>query len=151
VGNCPICASPETPIATPSGQTRIADLVPGDLVYSVHEGAVMAVPVLRAGSTPVRAHRVVRITLEGGAVLEMSAGHPTGRGVPFGELRPHAAFDDLLDVGSVEVVPYTFDRTYDILPDSSTGTYFAAGAWVGSTLAPAPAEPEARAFDGVAP
>lgn len=32
-------------------------------------------------------------------------------------------------------VPYPFDATYDILPDSDSGAYFAAGALVGSTLA----------------
>ena len=35
---------------------------------------------------------------------------------------------------SVTVVPYAQPFTYDILPDSSTGTYFTAGALMGSTL-----------------
>jgi hypothetical protein len=39
-------------------------------------------------------------------------------------------------VVSVLVVPYTEPFTYDILPDSETGVYFAAGAAIGSTLAP---------------
>jgi len=133
---CPICAAPDTPVATPSGERRLAELRPGDQVFSVHDGAVVAVPVVRTGSTPVRGHHVVRVTLTNGAVLQMSAGHPTGRGVPFGELEPSDAFDDLLGVRAVEIVPYLHDRTYDILPDSSTGTYFAGGAWVGSTLTP---------------
>jgi hypothetical protein len=32
-------------------------------------------------------------------------------------------------------VPYLHDATYDILPDSSSGAYFASGVLIGSTLA----------------
>ena len=35
---------------------------------------------------------------------------------------------------SAEMVPYTHDRTYDILPASDSGTYVAGGALIGSTL-----------------
>jgi hypothetical protein len=38
------------------------------------------------------------------------------------------------EVASIRVVPYGHDATYDILPDSDTGTYFAGGALIGSTL-----------------
>jgi hypothetical protein len=131
---CPVCASPDTPIATPFGDRPIASLMPGDLVYSVHEGATVAVPILRVGSTRVFSHRVVRLTLDSGAMIELSAGHPTADGRKFGELRPGSSLDDVHSVRAVEVVPYRHDATYDILPASSTGTYFAGGALVGSTL-----------------
>jgi hypothetical protein len=85
--------------------------------------------------TPVLAHRVVRVVLGGGRVLEISAGHPTADGRRFGALRSGSLLDEQHTVTSAEVVPYEHDATYDILPDSSTGTYFAAGALVGSTLA----------------
>ena len=39
-----------------------------------------------------------------------------------------------LSVQTIELIPYAYDRTYDILPSSSTGSYFAAGALLGSTL-----------------
>ena len=42
-----------------------------------------------------------------------------------------------MDVVRVELVPYGHDFTYDILPASDSGTYFAGVALVGSTLAPA--------------
>lgn len=42
---------------------------------------------------------------------------------------------DLHEIISAEVVPYQHAFTYDVLPGSSTGTYFAAGALMGSTLA----------------
>jgi hypothetical protein len=100
----------------------------------VDEGAIIAVPVLRVGNTRVFSHRVVRLTLDSGAVIELSAGHPTADGRTFGELRAGSRLDELHSVESVEVVPYRHDATYDILPASSTGTYFAAGALVGSTL-----------------
>jgi hypothetical protein len=133
-GACPICASPDTPIATPDGDRPIAELSVGDLVYSVQGGATVAVPIARAGSTPVRGHSVVRVKLDSGATLEISAGHPTADGRTFGDLRAGDALDTTHAIGAVEVVPYRHDRTYDILPASDTGTYYAAGALIGSTL-----------------
>ena len=131
---CPICASPDTPIATPAGERPIAELVPGDLVYSVEGEAIVVVPVVRVGRTRVTGHRVVRVTLDQGTVIEMSAGHPTFDGRRFGELRVGERFDDTHRVVALEVIPYEHDATYDILPASTTATYYAAGALVGSTL-----------------
>ena len=50
------------------------------------------------------------------------------------------AADDRLDgvrIVSAELVPYRHSHTYDILPASDTGTYYAGGVLVGSTLATA--------------
>jgi hypothetical protein len=132
---CPICAAPDTPIATPEGDRAIAELRVGDLVYSVDHGAIVAVPIVRAGSTPVQDHRALRILLQGGARLEISPGHPMADGRPLSELRAGGWLDEQHAVEAVELVPYAYARTYDILPASSTGTYFAAGALLGSTLA----------------
>jgi hypothetical protein len=132
-GSCPICAAPTTLIATPSGEREIASLRVGDWVYSVNDGAIEAVKIVALGSTPVTQHSVVRVTLKGGAVLEISPGHPTADGRLFGEL----GRGDLLDGTEIDdagLVPYVYDRTYDILPGSDTGTYFASGALIGSTL-----------------
>ena len=131
-----ICNSPDTPIATPQGDRAIATLRVGDLVYSVDHGAVVAVPVLRATRTPVFHHRVVHLELDSGVVLEISSLHPTADGRTLGGLRA----GDVLDgarVLSAQRVPYRFEHTYDILPASDTGTYFAAGVRLGSTLAAA--------------
>jgi len=130
-----VCASPETLIATPTGERRITDILPGDLVYSADGNALRAVPVLRIGQTPVYHHHVMRVALADGAVLEMSAGHPTADGRTFGQLRAGDVLDGVAIVSS-ELVPYRFSRTYDILPASRTGTYVAAGRLVGSTLSP---------------
>jgi hypothetical protein len=146
-GTCPTgctscqCTSPETPIATPAGDRPIASLAEGDLVYSVHQGAIVAVPIRSVQRVPAKDHVVMRVELEGGAVLEISPGHPTADGRTFAELQ---AGGTLGGMAIVDVRPqrYRHDATYDILPDSETGTYFAAGALVGSTLAP-PAMPAA--------
>lgn len=138
-GTCPkgcvgcVCASPDTPIATPSGERPIAELRAGDLVYSVEGDAVVTVPILRVNRNPVDHHRVVRVVLDSGRVLAISAPHPTADGRTFGELHAGEKLDGHLVV-SAELVPYRHAHTYDILPASSTGAYYAAGALVGSTL-----------------
>ena len=134
-----VCASPDTPIATPAGERPIADIKVGDLVYSVEHDTIRAVPVARIGRHVAERHRVVRVHLSSGSVLEISASHPTADGRMFGDLR-HG--DELggLSIGTVETVPYTHEYTYDILPASSTGYYFAGGAMIGSTLTPILAE-----------
>jgi hypothetical protein len=40
-----------------------------------------------------------------------------------------------VEILSARSVPYAHDRTFDILPDSDTGTYYAGGVLIGSTLA----------------
>jgi hypothetical protein len=136
------CASPDTPIATPTGDVPIAELQIGDLVYSVDRDAIVAVPIVQLHRQPARGHAVPRLFLENRQTLEISAGHPTADGRTFGDL---GSGDRLggIRIKWVLQVPYRFDFTYDILPASSTGTYFAAGAWIGSTLAPP--EPRSRA------
>ena len=127
------CAAPNTPIATPTGERAIAALRPGDLVYSVDRGEVRAVRIIAVKRLPVSHHLVMRIALETGRVLSISAEHPLADGRLVRDLR---AGDLLHGVGvlSAELVPYEFDSTYDIYPDSDSGTYFAAGALMGSTL-----------------
>jgi hypothetical protein len=144
-GTCPmgcaplcICADPNTPIATPQGERAIAELREGDLVYSIDRGALAVVPIVRTHSEAVSHHSVMRIELRSGASLLISPGHPTADGRRFADL--HAA--DVLDgvvITSAQLVPYEHDATYDILPASDTGAYFAGGVLIGSTLAPADA------------
>ena len=127
------CASPDTPIATPRGDRAIAELARGDLVYSIDGDQIRAVPILRVNRTPVVNHRVLRVTFENGRSIEMTAGHPLADGYPLSVLRPGS---ELLGgtVASVTSIPYRHDATYDILPDSTSGAYFASGVLIGSTL-----------------
>lgn len=111
----------------------MSSLVEGDLVYSVHRGAIVAVPIRRTQRNPVTNHFVMRVELADGRVLEISAGHPTADGHSFGELKRGSMLGSVA-VTKVERVAYKHPFTYDILPDSDTGTYFAAGALVGSTM-----------------
>ncbi|MDD9938572.1 MAG: hypothetical protein OXT09_33490, partial [Myxococcales bacterium] len=129
------CNAPDTPIATPDGERPIASLRAGDLVYSIDGAAIVAVPVLMAVENPVQDHEVVRLSLEGGAVLEISAGHPLGDGRSIGDLQDGERYDGLR-IESAERVGYAHPNTYDVLPDSSSGVYFAAGMPLRSTLKP---------------
>lgn len=140
-GTCPVgcaplcmCAAPDTPIATPDGERPIASLRVGDLVFSVDGDAVVAVPIVATHQTPVSDHRVVRVTLDNGVTLEITGGHPTADGRTFADLFAGSRLGDL-SIAAVEEVPYAHPFTYDILPGSSSGTYFAGGALIGSTLA----------------
>ena len=138
------CASPDTPIATPTGETPIASLSVGDLVLSVDHGVVAAVPIRAVRRQPVSGHRVVEVALRDGATLHVSAMHPTADGRLFGARAP----GDWLggkEVVTARDVPYRYDATYDILPDSDTATYFAEGALIGSTLAAQPPRHAPRA------
>jgi hypothetical protein len=139
-GTCPpgcaplcACASPDTPIATPTGERAIGSLVVGDLVYSAHHGALAVVPVAQVHRTPVKAHQVVRVVLATGRVLDVSAGHPTADGRTFADLA-HGGQLDGIAVASARLVPYAYPYTVDILPSSDSGTYVAAGVLIGSTL-----------------
>jgi hypothetical protein len=117
--HCAVCASPDTPIATPEGERAIA--------------AIRPVMIARVSQTPVAGHSVVRVTVAGGRTLEISGPHPTADGRSFADLRSGTELDGRY-VESVEVVPYGHLFTYDILPASDSGTYFAAGMRIGSTL-----------------
>ncbi|MBN2192013.1 MAG: hypothetical protein JW751_04295 [Polyangiaceae bacterium] len=134
-----VCASPDTPIATPTGERPIASLSVGDIVFSVDRGEVVAVPLRKVSRARARlGHQVVRVVLATGSVLEVSGPHPTADGRTFGELRAGGQLGGV-EMVDVEMVPYRHAFTYDILPASDSGTYFAGGALIGSTIAEASA------------
>ncbi len=65
---------------------------------------------------------------------------PLALGLADGRTMGDLAADDRLDgvrIVSAALIPYRYSHTYDILPASDTGTYYADGVLVGSTLAPA--------------
>jgi hypothetical protein len=115
------------------GNVAISNLHPGDLVYSEHEGALVAVPLLKVARRPAAGHLIVHVVTAKGAVLNISGPHPTADGRKFADLK----VGDLLDGDTIimrELRPYPHAFTYDILPASSTGTYVANGLLIGSTL-----------------
>jgi hypothetical protein len=133
--NCPICLAASTLIATPLGPRVVTSLAPGMLVWTESAaGARIAVPVLEVGSTQVpTGHLMVHLRLADGRELWASPGHRTADGRQLGAL----ATGDIVDGARVtlwELVPYDGDRTYDLLPSGPTGTYWADGILLASTL-----------------
>jgi hypothetical protein len=63
----------------------------------------------------------------------VSPGHPTADGRRVGDLVAGDALDGA-HVLSAERMPYLGGATYDILPAGATGTYWANGVLLGSTL-----------------
>lgn len=135
--NCPICLAFGTRIDTPSGPKPVQELEAGMVVWSIDAaGRRVEAAILSTARTPVGAgHLLAHVRLDDGRELWASPGHPTADGRRLGELRP----GDILDGGRVVMaatVPYGHDATYDLLPASATGAYWANGVLLGSTLVP---------------
>jgi hypothetical protein len=105
----------------------------GDLVWSIHGGEKVAVPIVWVNLTRVENHKVVAVQLGNGATIEMSRNHPTADGRPFEALTVGESMDGQAITG-LTLNPYPYTHTFDILPDSDTGIYFTGGFPVGSTL-----------------
>jgi hypothetical protein len=134
--NCPICLAASTLIATPGGPVRVVDIKPGMLVWTAtRNGERVAVAVFEVGSIQVPAgHLMVHLVLADNRELLASPGHRTADGRALGSL----AAGDALDGSTIklwELVSYSGDRTYDLLPAGATGTYWANGILLSSTLA----------------
>jgi hypothetical protein len=133
--NCPICLAAGVLIATPSGEVPVQDVTVGMTVWTTdRRGLRIRGVVLRVGSSaaPI-GHEVVRLTLADGRSVVASPGHPTGDGRRVGDLKP----GDMLDgsrIVTAQLIPYAGAATYDLLPSGPTGTYFANGVLLGSTL-----------------
>jgi hypothetical protein len=132
---CPICLAAGTLIAAPAGALRVIDIKAGMLVWTAdRQGRRVAAAVLEVGSTQVPAgHLMVHLVLADGRELLASPGHRAADGRALGSL----AAGDTLDGSTIvrwELVPYSGDRTYDLLPAGATGTYWANGVLLSSTL-----------------
>ena len=131
---CPICLARGTRIATPSGDVAVEDLNVGDLVWTLDAGVRVAVPLVEIGSTPVpTTHRVVRLRLSDGRAVDVSPGHPTADGRKVGDLRGGDDYDGAIVMGAT-LSPYSGGSTFDVLPAGASGTYWANGVLLGSTL-----------------
>src|SRR5258706_9495181 len=132
---CPICLAAATLISTPTGNVRVTDVKPGTIVWTAGaDGARIAEPVIEVGSIQVPAgHLMVHLVLADGRELLASPGHRTADGRQLGSL----ATGDHLDGSTIarwELVPYTVDRAYDLLPAGQTGPDWANGVLLSSTL-----------------
>jgi hypothetical protein len=134
---CPICLARGTRIDTPDGPRAVEELRVGDLVWTLdaNRGRV-AVPLLAIGSVRAPAdHRVVHLVLADGRELWASPGHPLADGRKLGDLRPGDTVDGSEVVSSGRVA-YTGGSTFDILPAGVSGSYWADGVALRSTLRP---------------
>lgn len=138
---CPICLASNTMIDAPDGPIGVKDVKVGTIVWSVdRQGERIASEVIRASRSQVPAtHRVVHLVMTDGREVWVSPDHPTADGRRVAELRVGDAYENGT-VAAAGTVPYWDTATYDLLPASNTGTYWANGILLGSTLA-APSPP----------
>lgn len=133
-GQCRRCLSSASVIATPLGDVSVMDLRVGDIVWTTDAAGNRIVrPLVKVSHVPAIGHRVVHLVLADGRSLDVSGPHPTADGQLVGDLQVGDAYDGSV-VASAEVKPYEGSATYDILPASETGFYWANGILMGSTL-----------------
>ncbi|HEV2005378.1 MAG TPA: Hint domain-containing protein [Candidatus Limnocylindrales bacterium] len=132
---CPICLARGTKIATPDGEVAVEALKPGDPVWTLDRlGRRVPAVVDKIGSMPVPAgHEVIHLVLADGRAVLVSPGHPLPDRRAVAALRIGDAFDGSV-VASAARLPYDGGRTFDLLPSGGTGTYWANGIELGSTL-----------------
>ncbi len=133
--NCPRCLAEGTKISTPKGEIPVQNIKEGDLVYTLNsKNQKIASKVLRTSSIEVPPnHQVINLRLKDGRNLQVSPNHPTADGITTDKLKAGDKYNESIVV-SAQKINYTKDRTYDLLPDSDTGYYFANGILMGSTL-----------------
>ena len=132
---CPICLGARTRVATPGGSVRVSELRRGDRVWTrAADGSRQAVVVLKtARRTFTHSVPLVRLVLDDGRRLTVSARHPTAEGRPVGGLTRGG----WLDGSRIKALTVVFEppgATYDLLPSGATVTYWADGVLLRSTL-----------------
>jgi hypothetical protein len=132
---CPICLAAGVRIATPFGDIPVENLREGMAVWTTdRHGRRILGTVLRVGymQAPL-GHEVIRLSLADGRSVTASPNHPTADGRTVGALHPGDVFDGSVVVAA-RPIGYADGATYDLLPSGPTGTYFANGVLLASTL-----------------
>jgi hypothetical protein len=94
---------------------------------------VAAVVTLVGDMTAPADHVVVHLTLADGREVYASPGHPLADGRLLGSIAVGDSVDGAAVTGA-ERVPYPSGTTFDLLPAGPTGTYWADGIPLASTL-----------------
>ena len=132
---CPICLVKGTLIDTPQGQIPVEQLSKGMIVWTMDDsGNRIAKEIVATASTIVPASfQVIRIELSDGRTVTASPGHPTAEGKAIADYQAGDELDGAWII-AVDYITYEGGMTYDILPDGTTGFYWANGILLGSTL-----------------
>ena len=136
-GGCPICLEAGTRIATPHGEVPVVLIEPGDEVWTTDAaGHRIAAPIERTVRRPTPGpHLMLQLVLSDGRELVAAGAHPAVGGTYLRELQPGQRYDGAMIVSTMWVTS-TAPATFDILPAGPTGTYWANGILIGSTLKP---------------
>jgi hypothetical protein len=132
---CGKCLPAGTLISCPRGEVEISKLKSGDSIYTSNEKKEKISTIIQATDSVsiTRTHKMIKFILEDGRILLASAEHPSADYFPLDYLK----IGDKLD-GSViiykKAAACIYSKTYDILPVGKTGTYWANGILIGSTL-----------------
>ena len=132
---CPICLTVGTLIDTPRGPIVVEDLRVGDPVWTVNAlGERVPGKILKLGSMRALAnHQIIHIRLSDGRELWASPGHPVADRQKLGSVKLNDFLDGARVIG-IERLSYDGLATYDLLPSGDTGSYWANGVLLGSTL-----------------
>lgn len=123
------CCSKDTKVLTTYGEKSISNIKVGDFVLTENNKFEK---VIMINKVPVLNHMVLQLTFSDKTILKVSPNHPTADMRLVKDLKA----GDLLtkEIIEIKLIPYNYKYTYDILPDSLTGTYYANGILIGSTL-----------------
>jgi hypothetical protein len=118
------------------GQIPVSELQVGDSAYSLDlNGQKAAFVIPEVNKVKVEpTHCIVELKLADGCQLRVLPGHPTADSYTLIE---HYSIGDTLDGSAVILKDYTMLGnicTYDILPKSWLGDYWANGNLIGSTM-----------------
>jgi len=131
---CPICLSENTTIDTSFGYIPVKSIKTGDIVWTTdNERIKQRATILKTSKVQVKDHQMSHIILANGYHVYASPNHPLGDGRPIGTIVVGDTIDNS-EVVIAELVPYSGQYTYDILPSGDTGTYLANGILLKSTL-----------------
>lgn len=132
---CPICLASNTLISTPGGEVNVTNINVGMSVWSTDKrgNKVLSKVVTVSHTDAPKSHKVVHLVLKDGRDVWVSPDHPTILGARVGDLRIGEVYDGA-SILSIDLVPYWDKKTYDLLPNSETGEYWANGILLGSTL-----------------